>query len=103
MALQAHLYLPEVPDEQEDNTQEADDGDIDAMFVDAAYVVVNSGHGSTSLLQRKLKLGYNRAGRIMDQLERVGIVGPFEGSKAREVRIKDPMMLEEKLKELGLV
>jgi S-DNA-T family DNA segregation ATPase FtsK/SpoIIIE len=97
------LYLPEVPDEQEDNTQEADDGDIDAMFVDAAYVVVNSGHGSTSLLQRKLKLGYNRAGRIMDQLERVGIVGPFEGSKAREVRIKDPMMLEEKLKELGLV
>jgi len=96
------LLLPEVPDEQDDNTQEADDGDIDSMFADAARVVVNSGHGSTSLLQRKLKLGYNRAGRIMDQLERVGIVGPFEGSKAREVRIKDPMMLEEKLKELGV-
>lgn len=96
------LHLPEVPDEQEDNSQEADDGDIDSMFADAAYVVVNSGHGSTSLLQRKLKLGYNRAGRIMDQLERVGIVGPFEGSKAREVRIKDPMTLEEKLKEMGL-
>ncbi|MDY0015215.1 MAG: DNA translocase FtsK [Bacteroidales bacterium] len=96
------LLLPEVPDEQEDNTQEADDGDIDAMFAEAARVVVNSGHGSTSLLQRKLKLGYNRAGRIMDQLERVGIVGPFEGSKAREVRIKDPMTLEEKLKEMGI-
>jgi S-DNA-T family DNA segregation ATPase FtsK/SpoIIIE len=96
------LMLPDVPDEQEDNTQEADDGDIDAMFAEAARVVVNSGHGSTSLLQRKLKLGYNRAGRIMDQLERVGIVGPFEGSKAREVRIKDPMTLEEKLKEIGI-
>ena len=66
-------------------------------------VVNNTGHGSTSLLQRKLKLGYNRAGRIMDQLEREGIVGPFEGSKAREVRIKDPTVLEEKLNELGIV
>ncbi len=94
--------LPEVPDEQENNTQEADDKEIDVLFADAAKIVVNSGHGSTSLLQRKLKLGYNRAGRIMDQLERVGIVGPFEGSKAREVRIKDPMTLEEILKELGV-
>ena len=97
------FMLPEVPEEQESSGQEADDGDIDPMFADAAWVVVNTGHGSTSLLQRKLKLGYNRAGRIMDQLEREGIVGPFEGSKAREVRIKDPTVLEEKLNELGIV
>ncbi len=95
--------LPEVPEDQESNPQEVDDEDeFDEKFIDAARVVVTSGHGSTSLLQRKLRLGYNRAGRIMDQLERVGIVGPFEGSKAREVRIKDPMALEEKLKELGV-
>ena len=56
--------------------------------------------GSTSLLQRKLKLGYNRAGRIIDQLEAVGIVGPFEGSKARKVLITDEYALEQFLNEL---
>jgi S-DNA-T family DNA segregation ATPase FtsK/SpoIIIE len=63
--------------------------------------VVQHQHGSTSLIQRKLKLGYNRAGRIIDQLEGAGIVGPFEGSKAREVRYKDVSALEEHLSLLG--
>ena len=94
--------LPEVPEEQDDNTQSSDDGEIDSFFADAARIVVQTGHGSTSLLQRKLKLGYNRAGRIMDQLEREGIVGAFEGSKAREVLIRDSAQLEEKLKNMGL-
>ena len=71
------------------------------MFDDAARVIVQHQQGSASLLQRKLKLGYNRAGRIIDQLEAAGIVGPFEGSKAREVLIKDPVSLEERLKEMS--
>lgn len=71
------------------------------MFDDAARMVVQHQQGSASLLQRKLKLGYNRAGRIIDQLEAAGIVGAFEGSKAREVLVKDPTLLEEKLKELN--
>ena len=92
--------LPEVPEDQEDNTQSSDDGETDSYFAEAARIVVQTGHGSTSLLQRKLKLGYNRAGRIMDQLEREGIVGAFEGSKAREVLIRDMAQLEEKLKNM---
>jgi DNA segregation ATPase FtsK/SpoIIIE, S-DNA-T family len=64
-------------------------------------VIVNAQQGSTSLIQRKMKLGYNRAGRIMDQLEAAGIVGPFEGSKAREVLITDLNALEQLLKNLG--
>jgi S-DNA-T family DNA segregation ATPase FtsK/SpoIIIE len=58
-------------------------------------VVVNHQQGSASLLQRKLKLGYNRAGRIIDQLEKAGVIGPFEGSKARKVLIKDALSLEQ--------
>jgi S-DNA-T family DNA segregation ATPase FtsK/SpoIIIE len=58
-------------------------------------MVVQHQQGSASLLQRRLKLGYNRAGRLIDQLEAAGIIGPFEGSKAREVRVKDPMALEQ--------
>ena len=68
--------------------------DIDAKFTDAARLVVQNQHGSTSMIQRRLKLGYNRAGRIMDQLESFGIVGPAEGSKPREVLMYDEVELE---------
>jgi S-DNA-T family DNA segregation ATPase FtsK/SpoIIIE len=60
--------------------------------------VVATQQGSTSMIQRKLKLGYNRAGRIVDQLEAAGILGPFEGSKARQVLVPDEFALEQKLK-----
>jgi S-DNA-T family DNA segregation ATPase FtsK/SpoIIIE len=76
------------------------DNDIaerDAMFRDAAEVIVTAQQGSASLIQRKLKLGYNRAGRIIDQLEAAGIVGPFEGSKARQVLVPDMYSLEQLL------
>ena len=63
--------------------------DRDVLFKDAAEVIVIAQQGSASLLQRKMKLGYNRAGRIIDQLEAAGIVGPFEGSRARDVLISD--------------
>lgn len=80
---------------------EVDLSDRDAMFDDAARVIVMHQQGSTSLIQRKLKLGYNRAGRIIDQLEAAGIVGPFEGSKAREVLIPDEYSLEQLLNSLN--
>lgn len=96
----AHL-LPEYVDENAGGIDDIDLSERDKMFDDAARMVVQHQQGSASLLQRKLKLGYNRAGRIIDQLEAAGIVGAFEGSKAREVLIKDPASLEEKLKELN--
>lgn len=74
--------------------------ELDEYFDDAARLVVMNQQGSTSMIQRRLKLGYNRAGRIMDQLEHTGIVGPNEGSKAREVHIHDEIELEELLKAL---
>jgi len=74
--------------------------DLDDMFEDAARLIVQNQHGSTSLIQRRLKLGYNRAGRIMDQLEAMGIVGPNEGSKPREVLVYDEMELERYLDDL---
>ncbi|MEY4013040.1 MAG: hypothetical protein RIT22_2164 [Bacteroidota bacterium] len=67
----------------------------DSLFREAAEIIVNAQQGSASLLQRKLKLGYNRAGRLIDQLEAAGIVGPFEGSKARNVNISDMVALDE--------
>jgi S-DNA-T family DNA segregation ATPase FtsK/SpoIIIE len=89
--------LPEFIDEAAESRTEIDEGDRDSLFEDAARIVVQHQQGSASLLQRKLKLGYNRAGRIVDQLEAAGIIGPFEGSKAREVLIKDALSLEDKL------
>ena len=94
--------LPEYYDEETgSSTKEFNANEKDEFFGEAARLVVQHQHGSTSLIQRKLKLGYNRAGRIIDQLEGAGIVGPFEGSKAREVRYKDLSALEEHLSLLG--
>ncbi len=96
----AHM-LPEYEDENEAAMKEIDFDDHDAFFEEAARLVVRHQQGSTSLIQRKLKLGYNRAGRIIDQLEATGIVGPFEGSKAREVRYQDEYSLEQYLNSLN--
>lgn len=74
-----------------------DASDKDPLFEDAAKLIVQNQIGSTSLIQRRMKLGYNRAGRLMDQLENAGIVGPNVGSKAREVRFKSEMELNEYL------
>ena len=73
----------------------SDLGERDPLFREAAEVLVIAQQGSASLIQRKLKLGYNRAGRLIDQLEAAGIVGPFEGSKARQVLIRDMQALEQ--------
>jgi S-DNA-T family DNA segregation ATPase FtsK/SpoIIIE len=90
--------LPEYVDENAESSKaDFDDGDRDSLFEEAARIIVQHQQGSASLLQRKLKLGYNRAGRIVDQLEAAGIIGPFEGSKAREVLVKDLMSLEDRL------
>lgn len=91
------FHLPEYLDEESEPSKEFNPNERDELFEDAARIIVAHQHGSTSLLQRKLKLGYNRAGRIIDQLEAAGIVGSFEGSKAREVKIKDEISLEQYL------
>lgn len=97
------LLLPEYVDENSSSEGSADDiDDLDDNFAEAARIVVIHQQGSASLLQRKLKLGYNRAGRIVDQLEAHGIIGPFKGSKAREVLISDEVTLEEYLQTKGL-
>ena len=70
------------------------------LFEEAARVIVTNQQGSTSLVQRKLKLGYNRAGRIIDQLEAAGVVGKFQGAKAREVLVPDEFALEQLLQSL---
>ncbi len=92
--------LPEYLDENEEPNKDFDAKSKDEFFNDAARLVVASQFGSTSLLQRKLQLGYNRAGRIIDQLEAAGIVGPSNGSKPRDVLIHDEVSLEELLKSL---
>lgn len=93
--------LPEfLGEDGEGSLSEVDLSDRDALFDDAARLIVMHQQGSTSLIQRKLKLGYNRAGRLIDQLEAAGIVGPFEGSKAREVLIQDEASLERLLNTL---
>ena len=97
------LILPEyIPDGGESGA-DLDMNEIDAMFVDSARIVIINQQGSASLLQRKLKLGYNRAGRIVDQLEGMGIIGPFQGSKAREVLFSDVESLDEFLRTRGLI
>ncbi len=90
------FYLPEYhgDDEEMGEVGAFDPNDMDDLLMDAARLVVQSQHGSTSMIQRRLKLGYNRAGRIMDQLEGIGVVGPAEGSKPREVLLYDEMELE---------
>ena len=92
----AHL-LPEYVGEDSGTGIDYDISERDSMFREAAEVIVNAQQGSASLIQRKLKLGYNRAGRIIDQLEAAGIVGPFEGSKARQVLVPDIFALEQLL------
>ena len=98
------FYLPEYVDENAGEGSNLDDVDLkrlDPMFEDAARLVVVHQSGSTSLIQRKFSIGYNRAGRIMDQLEKAGIVGPVDGSKPRQVLCADEMDLEMKLNSLN--
>jgi S-DNA-T family DNA segregation ATPase FtsK/SpoIIIE len=95
------FLLPEYVDENSDDLGSIEDeGERDELFEEAARIVVSTQQGSASLLQRKLKLGYNRAGRIVDQLEAAGVIGPFKGSKAREVLFKDMQTLEQFLSNL---
>jgi S-DNA-T family DNA segregation ATPase FtsK/SpoIIIE len=96
------MLLPEYVGEGEaSSSKEYDPDNRDPMFEEAARLIVMHQQGSTSLIQRKMKLGYNRAGRIIDQLEAAGIVGPFEGSKAREVLYPDEYSLERHLEALN--
>jgi len=94
------MHLPEFVDDSESGALEVDLRKRDPMFEEAAKLVVQHQQGSTSLIQRKLSIGYNRAGRIIDQLEAAGVVGSFEGSKARDVLCTDFIALEQILKRL---
>lgn len=91
------FILPEYSGEEIGTSLDINISERDTLFRDAALLIVHAQQGSASLLQRKLKLGYNRAGRLIDQLEAAGIVGPFEGSKARQVLITDEMALNQLL------
>ena len=94
------FLLPEYIDEKELEGKDFDLSDRDSLFEDAARLIVQNQIGSTSLLQRRMKLGYNRAGRLMDQLEAAGVVGPNQGSKARDVLIKTEMELNQYLESM---
>src|SRR6185437_7359282 len=87
------FLLPEYVDERDMDSKDFDVNNRDPLFEEAARLIVQNQVGSTSLLQRRMKLGYNRAGRLMDQLEAAGVVGPNQGSKAREVIIKTELEL----------
>ncbi|NCI46058.1 FtsK/SpoIIIE family DNA translocase [Sediminibacterium soli] len=95
------FLLPEYVDEKDLEGRDFDANDRDPLFEDAARLIVQSQMGSTSLIQRRMKLGYNRAGRLMDQLEAAGVVGPNQGSKAREVLFKTDGELQEFLDSFG--
>ncbi|MFW6043735.1 MAG: DNA translocase FtsK [Marinilabiliaceae bacterium] len=88
--------LPEYSGGESENAEpgEVDLSKRDPIFEEAAKIVVANQSGSTSLIQRRFSIGYNRAGRVVDQLEKAGVVGPFEGSKARQVLIRDEYELE---------
>ncbi|MGQ1909867.1 DNA translocase FtsK 4TM domain-containing protein [Marinifilum sp. RC60d5] len=94
------LLLPEYVGESSETSAEVDLQKRDVLFEDAARLVVGSQQGSTSGIQRRFSIGYNRAGRIVDQLEAAGIVGPFEGSKARQVLVSDEYSLEKLLSDI---
>lgn len=96
------FYLPEFvrPDGDGIDASSVDMTKRDPLFEEAAHLIVANQQGSTSLIQRKFSIGYNRAGRIVDQLEVAGIIGPFEGSKARQVLVMDAMHLEQVLKHI---
>ena len=97
-------FLPEPPSEDGDGAagKDVDMNHLDSMFAEVARMVVGTGAGSTSAIQRKFSIGYNRAGRLMDQLEKAGIVGPQQGSKPREVLISDLLTLDSILISLGI-
>ena len=97
---QSAYILPEFSKDDSNESSNISIEDRDSMFDEAARVIVTNQQGSASLLQRKLKLGYNRAGRLIDQMEDAGIVGPFEGSKPRQVLISDLNSLENLLSEI---
>jgi len=101
------FLLPEYIIEEKGKGSSEDDvmdtGEIDKMFMEAAALIVQTQMGSTSLIQRKMKLGYNRAGRVMDQLEEFGIVGPAMGSKAREVKVKTNEELMQIFRRMSLI
>ena len=101
---QSHYNQPLVleSDEAEENAARGDVGDVDTLFVEAAKTVMLHQQGSVSLLQRKLKIGYNRAGRLVDQLFALGVVGPYQGSAARDVLIETEEELQEILQEHGI-
>ncbi|MGB3780704.1 MAG: DNA translocase FtsK [Tunicatimonas sp.] len=99
-AYESAYLLPEFVGDEDNDILEVDLKNRDVLFDDAARLLVRHQQGSTSLIQRKLKLGYNRAGRLIDQLEAAGIVGPFEGSKAREVLVSDEYSLEQLLNDM---
>ena len=96
------FLLPEyIPEESDSNSSaQFDNKDRDTLFEEAARIIVSSQQASTSSLQRRYSIGYNRAGRLMDQLEAAGIVGPATGGRPREVLIMDMMQLENKLEQL---
>lgn len=100
--------LPDVPEPGTEPSEtnyddEPSSGEIDPLFIDAASLIVQTQQGSTSFIQRRMKLGYNRAGRIMDQMEEFGIVGQSNGSKPREVLIKTTAQLKEMLESKGML